>query len=56
MIRFFGTDLPALTATELSDLSYRTVHRIYTLMRDRLVGMAFQEMQPFAGNMEVDES
>jgi transposase-like protein len=56
VIRFFAADLPALTASELSGLNYRTVHRIYTLMRERLVEMAFQEIQPFAGDIEVDES
>ncbi len=37
-------------------MNYRTVHRIYTLLRERLVEMALQEMQPFAGDIEVDES
>jgi transposase-like protein len=56
VIRFFAADLPALTAAELTRLNYRTVHRIYTLLRERLVEMALQEMQPFAGDIEVDES
>jgi len=56
VIRFFASDLPALTAAELTGLNYRTVHRIYTLMRERLVEMALQEIQPFAGDIEVDES
>jgi hypothetical protein len=34
----------------------RTEHRFYSLMRERLVEMAFQEMQPFAGGVEFDES
>ncbi|MEI6377890.1 MAG: transposase, partial [bacterium] len=56
MIRFFAADLTALTAAELSGLNYRTVHRIYSLMRERLVELALQEMQPLAGDIEVDES
>jgi hypothetical protein len=54
VIRLFAADLPSLTAAELTGLNYRTVHRIYSLMRERLVGMTFQEMQPFAGDIEVD--
>ena len=56
VIRFFAADLTALTAAELSGLNYRTVHRIYSLMRERLVELALQEMQPLAGDIEVDES
>jgi hypothetical protein len=56
VIRFFAADLPSLTAAELTGLNYRTVHRIDSLMRERLVEMTFQEMQPFAGDIEVDES
>ena len=44
VIRFFAADLPALTATELSGLNYRTVHRIYSLMRERLVELTLEEM------------
>ena len=56
VIRFFAADLPSLTASELTSLNYRTVHRIYSLMRERLVELALQEMQPLAGDIEVDES
>ncbi len=56
VIHFFAADLPALTAAELTGLNYRTLHRIYTLMREYLVEMALQEVQPFAGDIEVDES
>jgi hypothetical protein len=37
VIRFFAADLPSLTVAELTGLNYRTVHRIYSLMRERLV-------------------
>jgi len=56
MIRFFAGDLPSLTVAELTGLNYRTVHRIYSLLRERLVEFAIQEMRPFAGDIEIDES
>jgi hypothetical protein len=54
VISFFAADLPSLTAAELTGLNYRTIHRIYSLMRERLVELAFQEMQPLTGDIEVD--
>lgn len=56
VLKFFGADLPALTTAELSGLNYRTVHRIYSLLRERMVELALLEMKPFAGDIEVDES
>ena len=56
VIRYFAADLPSLTAAELTGLNYRTIHRIYSLMRERLVEMTIEEMHPFAGDIEVDES
>jgi len=53
---FFAADIPTLTAAELTGLNYRTAHRIYSLMRERLVELALQEMQPLAGDIEGDES
>ncbi|MEI6345388.1 MAG: hypothetical protein WCP41_08540 [Verrucomicrobiota bacterium] len=32
------------------------MHRIYSLMRERLDELALQEMKPPAGDIEVDES
>ena len=56
VIRFFAADLPALTAAELTGLNYRTAHRIYTIMRERLVKMTLKEMQHLAADIEVDAS
>ena len=49
-------DLAALTAARLSGLNYRTVHRLYELLRLRIVTLALQEGQEFAGEVEIDES
>lgn len=37
MIRFFAADHLALTAAELTGLNYRTVHRLYSLLREGLI-------------------
>ena len=56
VLKFYGADLPALTTAELTRLNYRTVHRIYSLLRERVVEIALSEVKPFAGDIEVDES
>jgi transposase len=55
VLRYFCTDLPALTAARLSALNYRTVHRLYGLLRERMVRLALHEAQGFAGDVEIDE-
>jgi transposase len=56
VLKLYAADLPALTVTELTGLNYRTVHRIYSLLRERIIEVALLEMRPFAGDIEVDES
>ena len=56
LLRLFAADIPALTATDLLKLNYRTTHRIYTLLRRRIVELSLQEFAPFFGEVEVDES
>ena len=56
VLRYFAVDLPALTAGELSGLNYRTVHRLYELLRQRVVALALREGQEFTGEVEIDES
>jgi len=56
LLRLFAADIPALTATALLRLNYRTTHRIYTLLRLRIVELTRAEFQPFFGEVEVDES
>lgn len=56
VLRLFAADIPALTVAELCALNYRTVHRLYTLWRARIVALAWEELRPFAGEIEIDES
>jgi len=56
VLRLFAADIPALTVSELNSLNYRTVHRLFTVWRMRIVRMALEEILPFAGEIEVDES
>ena len=56
LLRLFAADLPALTSTELLRLNYRTTHRIYTLLRQRIVQLTRTEFHPLGGEIEVDES
>ena len=56
VLRLFAADIPALTVAELCVLNYRTVHRLYTLWRERIVALALEELRPFAGEIEIDES
>ena len=56
VLRLFAADIPALTAAGLCSLNYRSLHRLYTLWRKRIVELALEELRPFAGEIEVDES
>jgi transposase-like protein len=56
LLELFAADIPALTATGLLKLNYRTTHRIYTLLRRRIVTLTRQQFAPFYGEVEVDES
>ena len=56
VLKLHAVDLPALTVAELTGLNYRTVHRIYSLLRERIVELALKDIKPFAGDIEVDES
>jgi transposase-like protein len=55
VLKYFCTDLPALTTVRLTGLNYRTVHRLYGLLRARMVRMALSQSQDFAGEVEIDE-
>ena len=46
VIRFFGADLPSLTAAELTGLNYRTVHRIYSLNYIRPIKLIVSHPSP----------
>jgi transposase-like protein len=56
VLRLFSADIPALTAAGLCALNYRTVHRLYSRWRQRIVELALEELRPLAGEIEVDES
>jgi len=56
ILRAYALDIPALTASKLYRVNYRSVHRLYGLLRDRVVELALVELAPFVGEIEVDES
>jgi transposase-like protein len=56
LLRLFAEDIPALSATRLLRLNYNTTHRIYTLLRRRIVELTRAEFRPLFGEIEVDES
>ena len=56
LLKLFCEDISALTASRLLCLSVKTVQRIYTLLRERILSLASEENRPFAGEVEVDES
>ena len=56
LLKLFAADIPALTVSALTALSYPTLHRIYSLLRVRIKELALKELGPFCGEIEVDES
>jgi transposase len=57
MLRCFAHDLPALTAAKMCGVNKNTTHRLYGLLRARVVAPAAAEAQPFVGGIvEIDES
>ena len=56
-LRCFGHDLRALTAAKLCGVHKNPTHRLYGLLRQRVVAWAAAEAQPFVGGIvEIDES
>lgn len=57
LLRLWAADVPALGAAKVAGLNKNTVHRLYTLLRRRVVELAEAEAAPFRqGTIEVDES
>ena len=56
VLKAFSLDIPALTAAKLYGMNYRSIHRLYTLLRERFLRLALLELEPFVGEIEVDES
>ena len=49
----YCADVGALTASKLTGLNKNTTHRLYGLLRARVVEMAKVEAAPFTGSVEV---
>ena len=56
ILALFCADVEALKASRLTKVNKNTTHRIYGLLRRRVVELANAEAAPFAGWVEVDES
>lgn len=56
LLKLFCLDLPATKSSEICGLNVRTVQRIYTLLRERILEMSIEEAHEFDGSIEVDES
>ena len=56
VLEMFCADVGALTASKLTGLNKNTTHRLYGLLRTRVVELAESEAAPFTGSVEVDES
>ena len=52
----FCADVGALTASKLVGVNKNTTHRLFGLLRSRIVELAEAESAPFTGSVEVDES
>ena len=56
VVQCFAQDVSALTAARLCGVNKNTTHRLYTLLRQRVVALAAAEAQPFVGgSVEMDE-
>jgi len=57
VLKHFAHDLPALTAAKICGVNKNTTHRIYGLLRQRVVALAAAAAKPFTrGIVEIDES
>ncbi len=57
VLRCFAHDVPALTTAKMCGVNQNTTHRLYGLLRGRVVALAEAEAQPFVGGIvEIDES
>jgi hypothetical protein len=55
ILELFCADVEALKASRLAKVNKNTTHRIYGLLRRRVVELANAEAAPFAGCVEVTE-
>jgi len=49
VLKCFAYDVPALTAAKMCGVNKNTAHRLYTLLRQRVVQLA--EARPFVGGI-----
>lgn len=56
LLKCFAGDLPALVTSRLLGMNYRTAHRFYSLLRNRILHDSLEQQAAFAGEIEVDES
>jgi transposase len=56
VLKLFCADVPALTVGALVGLSVKSTQRLYNRLRLRILELAVEEAQPFAGEIEIDES
>jgi transposase len=56
ILELFCADVEALKVSRITEVNKNTTHRIYGLLRKRVVELAHAEAAPFAGCVEVDES
>ena len=56
LIECFSEDISASTAAKLTRVNRNTAQRIYSLIRNRITQLATYENEPFAGEVEIDES
>ena len=54
VLRCFAHDLPALTAARMCGVNKNTTHRLYGLLRQRVVALAAAEAKPFCGRHRGD--
>ena len=56
LLKLFCADIAASKAAVLLNLSTKTVQRIYTLLRERVLSLVAKENSPLTGEVEIDES
>jgi hypothetical protein len=56
ILQLWCAEVGAIAASKLCKVNNNTTHRIYGLLRSRVVALAEAESAPFTGNVDVDES
>ena len=56
ILKLWSADVGSLTASKLAGVNKNTTHRIYGLLRSKVVTLSEAEAAPFTGSVEIDES